>query len=128
MPLAIELTGADPDGDPLIYLVVTQPSHGSVSGEAPFLTYTARQNYKGNDSFTFKVNDGTLDSAAATVTITVNAVNDAPTITDISDQTVNEDTPTSALTFTVGDIETAHTSGPRHATELAEAAAAAAPG
>ena len=35
-------------------------------------------NYNGSDSFTFKVNDGTLDSAPATVSITINPVNDAP--------------------------------------------------
>ena len=68
---AITLTGSDADGDPLTYSVVTQPAHGTLSGTAPNLTYTPAANYNGADSFTFKVNDGTVDSAAATVSITV---------------------------------------------------------
>ncbi len=46
-------------------------------------------------------------SNAATKVITVNAVNDVPTISDIADQTINEDTNTGALSFTIGDAETA---------------------
>ena len=42
------------------------------------LVRTLLPNYNGADSFTFKVNDGTVDSATATVSITVNAVNDVP--------------------------------------------------
>ena len=60
---AITLTGSDVDGNPLTYSVVTQPGHGSLSGTAPNLTYTPAANYNGADSFTFKVNDGTVDSA-----------------------------------------------------------------
>ena len=41
-------------------------------------TYTPAPNYHGPDSFTFKANDGTVDSNTATVAITVSAVNDAP--------------------------------------------------
>ena len=54
------------------------------------LTYTppANANGTGYASFTFKVSDGTAESAAAyTMTITVTAVNDAPTVaTAIPDQ------------------------------------------
>ena len=54
------------------------------------LTYTPPANANGTDyaSFTFKVSDGTAESAAAyTMTITVTAVNDAPTVaTAIPDQ------------------------------------------
>src|SRR5439155_22843232 len=39
--------------------------------------------------------------------LTVNAVNDAPTISIIAAQTISEDTATGALAFTVGDVETA---------------------
>src|SRR5439155_1210371 len=41
-------------------------------------SYHADSNFNGSDSFTYKANDGALDSTAATVTITVNPVNDAP--------------------------------------------------
>jgi hypothetical protein len=80
---AITLTGSDADGDSLTYSVVTGPTHGTLSGTAPNLTYTPNANYNGPDSFTFKANDGTADSADATVSITMNAVNDAPTVTTL---------------------------------------------
>jgi aminopeptidase S len=70
---AITLTGSDVDGNPLAYAVVTGPANGALSGAAPALTYTPNAGYSGTDSFTFKVNDGTVDSPAATVSITVNA-------------------------------------------------------
>lgn len=73
------LTATDADtGDTLTYSIVTVPAHGSLSGTAPSLTYTPASNYNGSDSFTFKANDGKADSNVATVYITVNAVNDAP--------------------------------------------------
>src|SRR5207253_1506115 len=68
----------DADGDPLTYSVVAGPTHVSLSGTAPNLTYTPAANYNGPDSFTFKANDGTVDSSAAIVSITVTAVNDPP--------------------------------------------------
>jgi VCBS repeat-containing protein len=54
-------------------------------------TYTPAANFNGTDTFTYKANDGAADSAPATVTITVNAVNDIPTAVADS-YTVNEDT------------------------------------
>src|SRR5207237_1118655 len=75
---AISLTASDVDGDPLTYAVVAAPTHGALSGVAPNLTYTPSAGYFGPDSFTFKANDGTVDSCAATVSITGTAVNDPP--------------------------------------------------
>jgi hypothetical protein len=87
----IVLTGTDVDGDALTFAVVGGPSHGTLSGTAPNLVYTPAANYFGGDSFTFKVNDGQVDSAAATVTLTVAPVNDAPVATPAS-VTLAEDT------------------------------------
>ena len=42
-----------------------------LSGTAPNLTYTPATNFVGADAFTFKANDGTVDSNNATVSITV---------------------------------------------------------
>ena len=67
----ITLTGSDPDGDPLTYLIVRQPAHGQLTGTAPNLTYTPNKDFSGTDSFTFKTNDGKADSVVATVKITV---------------------------------------------------------
>merc|ERR1711964_324156 len=76
---AITLAGTDIENSTLTYTVVANPSHGALSGTAPALTYTPTADYNGSDSFTFKVNDGTVDSETATISITVIAVNDAPT-------------------------------------------------
>ncbi len=88
---AITLSGSDPDGDPLAYSIVAGPAHGTLSGSAPNVTYTPDPNYNGSDAFTFKANDGTVDSNTATVSITVNPVNDPPTADDQSTST-DEDT------------------------------------
>ena len=84
---SITLAGSDIDGDVLAYSVTQQPTHGTLSGTSLNLIYTPNVNYNGNDSFKFKVNDGTVDSSEATVSITVTAVNDAPTANDINAST-----------------------------------------
>jgi len=70
-PVAITLTGSDPDSDPIIYQVVDNPNNGLLSGSIPSLIYTPNLNFYGSDSFTFKVNDGSLDSNIATVNIVI---------------------------------------------------------
>jgi cellulose biosynthesis protein BcsQ len=92
----VNLQGSDPDGDTLIYAVVTGPSHGGLSGTAPNLTYTPSPNYNGPDSFTFKVNDGAVDSPLGTVSITVTPVNDPPIATSDTITTL-EDTPATVV-------------------------------
>ena len=68
---SITLGANDADGDALSFTVLTQPAHGALSGTAPNVTYTPVSGYVGPDSFTFRVNDGRLNSATATVSITV---------------------------------------------------------
>jgi VCBS repeat-containing protein len=91
--LANTLTGSDVDSDPLTFAVgAVAPAHGSViiNTDGTF-TYTPTANYHGADSFSFKVNDGTTDSAEATVAITVNPINDAP-VANADSFTINENT------------------------------------
>ncbi|HYG74530.1 MAG TPA: tandem-95 repeat protein [Planctomycetota bacterium] len=107
---AITLASSDADGDARLYTILTQPAHGTLSGKLPNLTYVPAANYAGADSFTFRVFDGTASSAAATVSISVTAVNDRPTISNIVNVAINEDSKTAALPITVGDVETAATS------------------
>jgi PKD repeat protein len=79
----ILLVASDAENDPLTYSVVTGPTHGTLSGSAPNLTYTPADDYNGSDSFTFKANDGAADSNVAAVSVAVNAVNDPPVITGL---------------------------------------------
>jgi GH24 family phage-related lysozyme (muramidase) len=67
----ITLTATDPEGDDLTYSVVSSPSHGTLSGTAPALTYTPAQDYLGDDTFTFKANDGQYDSNIARVSLKI---------------------------------------------------------
>src|SRR5439155_5006054 len=68
--------------DPLTFSIVSSPAHGSLSGIVNGkVTYTPARSYNGADSFTFKANDGNVDSVAATVSITVTGVNHAPVAT-----------------------------------------------
>jgi hypothetical protein len=99
----ITLTGSDANGDALTYTVLTQPAKGSLTGSAPNLTYTPGANTNGGDSFTFQVNDGAVDSAPATVSITIVPVNQAPTASAQS-VTTAEDT-AKAITLSGGDVE-----------------------
>ncbi len=107
----ITLTGSDSDVpvQTLTYSIVTGPTNGTlgtVSGNQ--VTYTSNANYNGSDSFTFKTNDGIVDSAPATVSVTVNTVNDVPSFTAGIDQTVSED----ATAQTVMGWATAMSTGP----------------
>src|SRR4029077_10003289 len=111
------LSATDVDSGSLTFSIVTGPAHGSLgSMGAPSrspvaglttctasVTYSPAADYNGSDSFTFKANDGTLDSNTATVSITVTAVNDAPVASSQS-VTTNEDTPKS-VTLSATDVD-----------------------
>ena len=101
--LSITLTGDDPEGDSLTFQLVSQPANGTLSGSAPNVTYTPDQDYNGADSFRFTVNDGQLTSSAATVSISVAAVNDAP-VADNQTVTTDEDTAAS-ITLVANDVD-----------------------
>ena len=101
--LTITLTGSDADNDALSYQIIAQPLNGSISGTLPQVIYTPNPDFHGSDSLSFQVNDGVLSSATATVSITVNAVNDAPVMTDQALVT-DEDTPL-AVTLSATDTE-----------------------
>lgn len=77
-PVALTLAGSDPDGDALAFSLTEGPQHGSLSGTAPHLVYTPDLNFNGTDTLRYQVNDGTVDSAVAAVTLAVTPVNDAP--------------------------------------------------
>ena len=77
-PKVITLVALDAENDALTYVVLSGPSHGSLSGSGPNRTYTPSPEYSGPDSFTFRTFDGTSFSNIASVSITVVSVNDPP--------------------------------------------------
>jgi autotransporter-associated beta strand protein len=104
-PVAITLVATDIDSTIQDYAIVSGPTNGTLTGTAPNLTYTPNANFNGSDSFTFTANDGAANSNTATVSITVNPVNDAPVASNGSANT-NEDTPV-AITLVATDIDSA---------------------
>jgi len=76
--LAITPAAGDIDGDSLAFTVVDAPDHGSVTWDGTQFLYVPETNYAGADSFGYRVEDPAGGSASATITIDVQAVNDAP--------------------------------------------------
>lgn len=63
---------SDPDADALSALPVAGPSHGTLTLNADgSFSYRPNAGYSGGDSFTYKASDGSLESSAATVSLTV---------------------------------------------------------
>ncbi len=116
----------DPDNNALTARVIDSPSHGELTffPDGTF-HYQPDGDFNGVDTFTYVANDGTVDSAPATVTINVTPVNDAPVAVsdDFSldeDQSitipvasiVGNDTDIDGDTLSIGEI----TSGPSFGT------------
>ena len=76
--ITLILEAYDEDGDILNYTITGTTANGATTLSGNVATYIPDINFNGTDSFQFKVNDGHADSNAATVTLVVNAVNDAP--------------------------------------------------
>lgn len=104
-PLAVQL-GED---RALTYTIVDAPAHGTLSAVTAdgSITYTPSADYHGEDTFRFRAANAAGQGAEAAVAIRITPVNDAPTLSSVVDQVVDEDGSTGALTFTVGDVDTA---------------------
>lgn len=76
--LFLTLKAADPDREPLQFLIVTEPANGGLQRSGAGYLYTPRPDFRGTDRFTFKATDGELFSEVAEVQIRVTAENTAP--------------------------------------------------
>src|SRR5579863_10089022 len=93
-PVSIQLTASTGDPDKvqtLTYIIVTPPSNGTISNfnaATASLQYTPANNFSGNDSFTYKVQDngGTANGGQDTSALaTFNLLVSAPTLTVTAD-------------------------------------------
>jgi subtilisin family serine protease len=103
---------SDADSDPLSVrqIDVSAPAHGTAVANANgTITYTPTANSNGPDSFTYRAFDGALTSNAATVTVTVNAVNDAPTVSVVvlagTSACLSDTSPSGRVALVVADVD-----------------------
>ncbi|MCP3140226.1 kelch repeat-containing protein [Pyxidicoccus xibeiensis] len=98
VPVNLSLVATDADaGQPLSFVIVTPPAHGTLSGTPPSVTYTPNPGYLGPDSFTFRARDCGLDSNVATVTLGVSGDETPPDLTCPEDVRVSSNTPDGAI-------------------------------
>jgi VCBS repeat-containing protein len=97
----ITFTLNDIDGD--ILTSNATAINGVVTINGNVITYTPNENFNGNDVITLSVNDGTV-TTTQTINVTINPVNDAPTIEVNSTLTVDEDD-TTTIIFVSNDID-----------------------
>ena len=121
-PATLDLLGNDTDGNNVPAVTQTlsvvsingqaatvgatiATTHGSITiGAGGSVDYTPDANYNGADSFTYVATDGLENSAPATVTLDIAAVNDVPTIT-ANGLTVDEDTPRTFTGLSISDVD-----------------------
>ncbi|MGH2463943.1 MAG: Ig-like domain-containing protein, partial [Candidatus Limnocylindrales bacterium] len=100
----------DPDPDTLAVTAVGNPPHGTATVDAlgVGVHYTPDPTYSGADSFSYTISDGHGGTDSATVNVTVDFVNLAPSFTKGANQSVNEN----AAAQTVSNWATAIGPGP----------------
>ncbi len=81
---SVTLSAFDPDGDPLSYLILKPPLHGSITGLPPDLVYIPNPDFFGKDHLVFVARDGEVDSQPGTVYFDVIGRNDPPVVRPVS--------------------------------------------
>ncbi len=77
---SIPLKAIDVEDDALTYSIVSGPMNGTATISGSVLYYLSTSDTATSDVLTYKANDGELDSNTATMTITIDPVNDIPQI------------------------------------------------
>ncbi|SJM93542.1 DUF4347 domain-containing protein [Crenothrix polyspora] len=103
-----KLNAIDVDSNILTYTIVQNPTHGVVSlNTSGNFIYTPAKDYVGADVFSFKANDGQLDSNTGTINLTIDNTNSAPvftatanTLTVVSNSAINTVATNKGVTFT----------------------------
>jgi hypothetical protein len=104
--LTVKVSASEPTLFAILEVVYTSPNATGVLNLAP------RPNASGESTISVVVTDdggiagGGVNSVTKSFQLTVTPVNDSPTITPITDQTLLEDAATGTILFSVGDLET----------------------
>ena len=80
----IPLLVSDPEDDPVLFELITQAQHGTVTVQEGVLRYVPEDDFFRSDVFEVVANDGSLTSEVVEVFVNVLAVNDAPRASDIT--------------------------------------------
>ena len=106
----------DPNSDPLTAVLVTNASHGTVMlNSNGHFVYTPDLGYFGQDSFTYKADDGPAESAATTVNIEVKKTFGNRTNLDDRPSAAPSDMGDFAVSYHTGDTVLTHAVAPGHA-------------
>jgi hypothetical protein len=103
-PVVVVVNASDEDGDTLTYSVTVNSGNVTASFTGNQLTVTPAADWTGTANITVTVDDGNGGVQTSTFTVTVTAVNDAPVLTAIGNQTTPQDTPIT-LTLNATDAE-----------------------
>jgi outer membrane protein OmpA-like peptidoglycan-associated protein len=95
-------TTAPDVGETLTITAVTQPANGTVTFTATNVSFTPAPNFFGTTTFMYTVSDGNGGSDTATVTVTVDPLNDPPTAVNDT-VTVAEDSPATVVNVLAND-------------------------
>lgn len=104
-PASVLDNDTDVELTPLTAVLISGPANAqsfTLNTDGTF-SYSPQLNFNGLDSFTYRASDGDLNSNTATVSITVNAVQDPPLAVDDTAAT-DEDSPTT-INVTLNDLE-----------------------
>ena len=101
---SLMFTYSDVDGDTVSATVTSQASHGAAIVIGTTVSYAPDANFNGNDSFTLTLTDSAGYTTTQVITVTVNSVNDDPTISITNTLTTDEDN-NQSLTFTYNDVD-----------------------
>lgn len=90
--IAFNLSASDADRDELSYRLVSKPTKGTLNlnrltGRAEYIPFNGRE---GEDSFTFSVNDGLVNSGIETVVIDIDPIRNPPTADGFTVSTLHD--------------------------------------
>ncbi len=89
--LTLTISALDIDGDNLTYNITSNPTNGNILLSGNNIHYNPNQNYNGTDHFSFRSNDGIVNSNIVDVNITINPINDYPIFPAINERNLTED-------------------------------------